>query len=295
MEDLDILAACIAYSHCNGNCADISIVTAAVNRIDIFFHLPVANYTLRGNVVNVGRSSMDVCILIQSEEKTFACASFTMVARNAKEHTKSISVNPLLAETELEKNVRTQAEVEKSARLKSKASLLSDRMNFDFKSEMVEHNFIEHENAPLLNIEDTLTISTKLCHLQEKNIHNYIFGGYLMKEAYDLAYINAFKFMKGGAFEMESLGEISFLIPVEIGSVLEFVSKVVYVNGDRFCVSVIAHLVSPKSAEKARNITNTFSFTFRAFEKTLPFLLPHTDEDKVLYLESKKRFQAKLC
>jgi acyl-coenzyme A thioesterase 9 len=59
---LDALAGAIGYKHIDNNdpdAAPVTIVTASVDRLDLFLPKAVENYRLSGNVTYVGNSSME--------------------------------------------------------------------------------------------------------------------------------------------------------------------------------------------------------------------------------------------
>lgn len=52
---------------------------------------------------------------------------------------------------------------------------------------------------------ETNLSSVKLCHPQERNIHSSIFGGFLLKEAYELAYATANTFIGSSIYRPRTL------------------------------------------------------------------------------------------
>lgn len=65
---------------------------------------------------------------------------------------------------------------------------------------------------------------------QDRNLHNKIFGGWLMREAFELAWATAYTFT-GQAPDFLSLDEVNFYHPVEIGSILHLHAQVVLAQG----------------------------------------------------------------
>lgn len=82
LEDLDAMAATVAYLHCEQDgMADfpMTILTAAVDRIELSGFLPAeANVRLRGMVSWVGSSSMEITLSVDREEGQ----SGTIIAHN---------------------------------------------------------------------------------------------------------------------------------------------------------------------------------------------------------------------
>lgn len=66
-------------------------------------------------------------------------------------------------------------------------------------------------------------------HTQKRNIHGKIFGGFLIKEMIELAWVAGCKH-SGDLVEMEELTNIYFKKPVDIGSRLTLKAMVTYVK-----------------------------------------------------------------
>jgi len=81
--------------------------------------------------------------------------------------------------------------------------------------------------AELVPMSETRIERCMLMFPQERNVHQKIFGGYLMRLAYELGFSNASMFCRG-RIRFLSLDEISFKLPVPIGSILRLTSLVLY-------------------------------------------------------------------
>jgi len=68
----------------------------------------------------------------------------------------------------------------------------------------------------------------QVAHPQAKNIHGKLFGGFIMRRAFELAWASAHLHARCRPV-FRALDDITFLAPVEIGSIMKFDSKVVYV------------------------------------------------------------------
>ena len=58
-------------------------------------------------------------------------------------------------------------------------------------------------------------------------MHNFIFGGFLMREAFELSYACA-KLLAKSRVRLVSMDELAFKHPVPIGSILEYSSTITY-------------------------------------------------------------------
>ena len=117
------------------------------------------------------------------------------------------------------------------------------------------------EGDTLVPMEATVMKSTVLMHYQSANIHQKVFGGYICKCAFDLAWSNVYSFL--GLFApWLGAAPIMFMAPVDLGSIVEFTSTITYTGGDVVVCDVQADVVDPQSG--SRQTTNTFSFSFFA-------------------------------
>ncbi|PVU90998.1 hypothetical protein BB561_004605 [Smittium simulii] len=336
LQDLDRLAGAVAYKHTSdqhGNISNITIVTAAVDRIDIIGSLECnVNYKASGVVSYVGFSSMEISLKL---EKALASvddsspnekikytpvmfARFTMVARN-KDTGKAIQINPLRLESHDEKKLfKITEEIKREKTLLSKKDLVKNPPNQE-ESRIMHNLWIEAKkyqdnkyNASFISkdfvwLDSTKMNSVHVCFPQERNIHNKVFGGFLMRMGHELAYANACMF-SGTIPESKSLDDFSFTKPVNIGSILRLTSQVVYSSRfvdssskllsstekgelteshvNSFQVAVIADVLNPKT--ESIEHTNTFHFSF-ATNKPIKRVIPRTYEDMVKYIEGRRR------
>ncbi len=71
---------------------------------------------------------------------------------------------------------------------------------------------------------ETERVTILLMHGQDRNRHGKIFGGYLMRQAFDISWITAT--VQGEMPELLRVDQVLFLKPVPVGSIVEFRSKV---------------------------------------------------------------------
>ncbi len=140
---------------------------------------------------------------------------------------------------------------------------------------------------------ETLPQSTRLMHPQFRNIHNKIFGGYLMREAFELAW-NINYFFCGNHPYFLSVDYMYFYEPVEIGSILSFTGQVIYTSPKALMVEVTVEVIDPASG--ITEVTNVSYFTFTVLDKAgnslkINQILPETYEEGLKYLDGYKRFR----
>ncbi|KAI1317725.1 hypothetical protein EDD11_007899 [Mortierella claussenii] len=310
MEDLDALAGAIAYKHADDGKPDsspLTIVTASVDRIDLLKPLGVSDIRLSGHVTYVGYSSMEIFMKMEeiSENKpghhddTILVARFTMVARDALTN-KAAQINPMLLKNDTEKKLFQMGDDHKARKRMATDSALTKRpptqeerfLIHDLYLEYSQYNDPQSKTKKPDNVEwmsDTKMSAIHIMQPQDRNIHDKIFGGYLMRLAYELAFCNASVFISSRPTFL-ALDEISFRMPVPIGTFLALDSQIVYAEGGdhhSFQVMVKADVLDVN--KNTRETTNTFWFTFTDPVKGTSRIMPRTYAESMLYLEGKRR------
>lgn len=288
LEDLDALAGNIAFAHVQD--PKVTIVTASVDRIRLSAPPNLdRDQHLSGKVTYVGSSSMEIRMQCKDTsdptmDDPWMEAYFTFVAVDP-ETKRPLKIPPLDPQTWLERDQfeagKRRAELRKEARKK--------RQNYETPLDPeVEKEALQllREAYPLLNIPSLasphciLADQTKLqnCEIaqpQTKNLSNQIFGGFLMRRAFELSYATAYVF--GGARpRFLEVDQVSFTIPVNVGDLTNFQARVIYSevqdeirdfnlfrgqkNVPLVSVEVSAWIVVPEQA--TAKLSNRFYFTF---------------------------------
>ncbi|KAJ3825325.1 Thioesterase/thiol ester dehydrase-isomerase [Lentinula raphanica] len=165
--------------------------------------------------------------------------------------------------------------------------------------------------AELVPMGETRVERCMLMFPQERNVHQKIFGGYLMRLAYELGFSNASMFCRGRV-RFLALDEISFKLPVPIGSILRLESVILYddffklreESGEENVyqlvhVGVKANVVDIKTGTE--KTTNEFRFTWRSEERLkgnagesglgpqkVRKVVPKTYREAMLWLEARR-------
>ncbi|KAJ8097002.1 HotDog domain-containing protein [Lipomyces tetrasporus] len=239
-QDLDALAGVIAYKHCAP--AEPTIVTASVDRISLLKRLTVLeDVELSGNVTWTGRSSMEITIKARTvpDNDVFLTANFTFVARHPITG-KSFPINTLVCRNDAERQIFERAESYNAAKKRAAKSggLLTSPPNAE-EAEIIHAMWLrqrayEDPNSGLelpagvVHMKDSMMQSTMLMQPQYRNRHSYmIFGGYLLRQTFELAYCCAAAFSHGQPHFI-SLDQTTFRSPVPVGSVLYLTATVAY-------------------------------------------------------------------
>ncbi|KAL0490636.1 Acot9 [Acrasis kona] len=305
LEDLDAMAGEISYKHAEGFSAlrSVAIVTATCDRIELVKPISLVDLRFDGWVTWVGNSSMEVRIEVQQKKSieatefdVCAVAYFVMVARDYKKGG-SAPVHTLNIVTEQDGKLYEQGQKNQARRKSSAEKALIRTPPSEGELQLVHQIFINAQSLKMNSsdssdhkfMNQSCMCSTKVMHPQQKNLHNKIFGGYLMREACDIAWSAAYVF---GQHEPEfmSLDDNHFIKPVDVGTIVNFNAKVVFVHDDIITVRVEAQVIDPKSSK--RQTTNVFHFGFKT--ATSKKVIPETYEEAMLYIEGKRIYEKKL-
>lgn len=317
---LDALAADIAYRHCHANVngPPLKVVTAAVDEMRAFLsNLSVyEDLRLQGYLTYVGSSSMEVTINLLSisegsgEEKLYGSMHFIMVARTA-DSWKAARVFGLahLTPAQMEEFDRGAARAaRRKANVSSSLHLLPPKLEeiqliHELHTRVKKLQLQEHGEGGAESLSgqssrgfqymnQTVLKNTKLMFHQNKNKHGNIFGGYLMRTSFELAYITAMCFSREGhkdcGVTFHSIDDIQFLRPVNIGAIMEFVGMVLYVKDTIMVIQVSVSEFDPKTGNRV--ITNRLNYVFQSRKHKLQDVIPREYEEFLLYINGKRTF-----
>ncbi|KAJ7656679.1 Thioesterase/thiol ester dehydrase-isomerase [Mycena rosella] len=318
LQHLDSLAGSISYKHMLGpgvsNLGKIEdrgfyIVTASVDRLDMLSPLdPSRDLRLSGQVIYTGKSSMEVAVKMETiglgvEEETVLLGKhslavrscgvitiytgrFSMVCRDATTH-RARNVHPLIISTPEEQ------------------ALYSMGKGHSTEAETLHSFYLKHgqdtkeshgENDERVWMGDTKLEKCMLMFPQERNVHQKIFGGYLMRLAYELGFSNSSLFMRGGHVRFLSLDGIAFAQPVPIGSILRLTSYILHSTSSAefpmiVHVAVTANVVDVETGNE--RTTNEFRFTWCRDDNPIASrkVVPKTYKEAMLWLEGKRALE----
>lgn len=196
----------------------------------------------------------------------------------------------------LARKKRAQASLEVSPPLPEEISILHN-LHLKFKTlENANHLSSQAGQSQLTTykkMRSTTFKNTILMYPQNRNVHGKIFGGFLMKIAFELGWISAGVFLGEKNIEFLYVDEIQFVRAVNIGSVLEFTSSIIYSENEYAVVQVTAYDVSPVNT--TRTVTNIFTYIFRSKDgSTNPEILPTTYDETMLYLQGRRSLEITL-
>ncbi|KAL9647873.1 hypothetical protein ABK040_008146 [Willaertia magna] len=323
LQDLDNLAWQVAYKHADGNNPKhpLTIVTAAVDRIELRQPLvPYFDLIFEAKATYVGTSSMEIKIEVVVEKpdvlvkdleegdhifdpnrkiiikrETAMVAYFVLVALD-KVTNLPAKVHPLKLESEEDKRNFEIGRANQSRRKYLRDNSLEKQPPNEKERDLIHNWFLklQSENANemkdhssddsnISSMKSTKLTNFKIMHPTNRNINSKIFGGYLMQESFELAWLTAYKYTQYRPTFI-ALDDNNFLKPVEKGSVVKFESTVVYTEHNLLMVRVEVKVIEPPLEQEL--LCNVFHFSFACPTKKL--ILPETYVDAIYFLEGKR-------
>ncbi|XP_046988504.1 acyl-coenzyme A thioesterase 9, mitochondrial-like [Schistocerca americana] len=310
MEDMDIFAAWVAHKHIlnprkpAGQPTPYVIVTVLVDQIDFTDITPKHDGDIRlsGHVSWVGKSSIEVTVwleqLLHGSWQKLTRAVFLMAARNSILSGPAI-VNLLEPETEEEKEIFRGGELRKKRRVKVQQESLfkmtpdvnEQRLIHDLFLKTIDlHRMSFHKRIlppRSLWMEDAQLSNIVFSHPEDRNLHNKVFGGFLMRQALELSWTAGYLHSKFRP-RLCHISDISFHKPVDVGSLLRMNSLVTYTECNYVQITVYAEVFDPRGGQQ--NTTNVFHYTYEMPEE-VPQIIPKSYQEAMMYLDGRRHFQ----
>lgn len=311
MEDMDLFAVWVVHQHLNmpNHPADVPLpytfVTILVDKIDFTNYIPKYNGDIRlsGHVSFVGKTSVEVVVWLEQFDNglwhKLTRALFLMASRNST-NTKAAIINRLVPKDDNEKRILDGGEMRKKRRIKTQQeSLLKVEPN-DFEQKLIHDLFIstvelndftfKKRKLPPggLWMADTNISNIILSYPEDRNAHNAIFGGFLMRHALELSFVTAYNCCKKRP-TLVRISDITFHRPVHVSSCIKMHSKVIYSEMNYLQLVVIAEVTDPGSDQQ--HISNVFYYTYKLQEDIVPTVLPKTYTQAMWYLDGRRKFK----
>lgn len=241
LEDLDAMAGSIAFMHAddaNPATRPLVLVTASVDKIELSRPILMdEDAEMHGQVTWTGASSMEILVAMRRkvDGEELLRALFIFVARE-RVSGKAAKINMLQPCTDGEQALFYEA-AERAAQRKAQRRALVQGQNNETRHdrERMVHTMVQAARpfvtlpalAPpgTVLMRDTLLTNTLVTQPQHQNTAGRVFGGFLMRRGFELAFSCAYVF-SGRRPHFYCVDEVEFNRPVEIGNLLQFESKV---------------------------------------------------------------------
>jgi acyl-CoA hydrolase len=283
LETLDKVAENTALAYVHRFYPDARVVTAAVDSIILRNPADTKHDLVFSAQINhVGKSSMEVGIRVEclgSATGHLATCYFTMVARSADSgEAKSLVLPPLQYVQEVEVRRYHKAEERRQAYRDglAKAEEMPSLDEYLFLKKL--HKEQESPDFCGLRARDLVLESTCRAYPEQENVPKTVFGGYLIRKAYELAALAA-EMVTHDRPVPSRVNRINFNQPVLLGDQLKFTARVVYTGKTTITVQSDIERFSRTVGDKA--LSNSCLFTFSNVDaamqpQAVPFIYPVT-------------------
>ncbi len=300
LEVLDKVAEDTALNYVRQFHPEARVVTAAIDEIVIMNAADVTrDFLLHARINHVGNTSMEVGIRVEhpsdkSGEAGLYIAScfFTMVARlGVGEQSTSLKIPPLEYIDELEQkhfdNAITSRKVYRTQQ--DAAQEPPTREEYDLLNRL--HHAQEQPDFNGLLAGSLVADSWERMYPEKENVPTTIFGGYLMRRAYELASICA-DLVAPNRPVIVAVNRVNFFSPVNLGDKLHYTCRVVYTG--KTSISVEANIRRISRDRTSTSLSNSCLFTFVNVDDMLipqpvPSIYPTTYAEDALYLQALRR------
>lgn len=293
LETLDKVAENTALTYVHRFYPTARVVTAAIDSIIIRNPADTMHDLVFSAQINhVGKSSVEVGIRVEhlgARSCHVASCYFTMVARSTDCHeAKSLTLPHLQYNSDLEKKRYDKANIR---RQQYRDSLLKA----EEMPSLEEYLFLkglhkEQENVFFKGLlaRDLLLESHGRAYPDQENVPRTIFGGYLIRKAYELAALAAEMIAPGRAIPC-MVNRINFNQPVLLGDQLKFSARVVYTGKTTISVQSDIERFNRGAGEKSLSNSCLFTFTNVGSDmkpEEVPFIYPTTYAEDARFLNA---------
>jgi len=296
LEALDKVAEETALQYVCQTYPDARVVTAAIDEIQITHAADVTrDVVIKARINHVGRTSMEVGIRVEQpgEPKIhIASCFFTMVARlGVGEHQESVQIPPLEYIDDLEKQRYANAIASREAYRTERSVALEPPTHDEYDLLNRLHGAQEEQDFNGLLASELVTDSWERMFPEQENVPTTIFGGYLVRKAYELSSICAERVAPNRPV-IVAVNRINFFHPVRLGDKLHYTTRVVYTGKTSLSVEANIRRISRDRTSQA--LSNSCLFTFVNVDKDLipqpvPTIYPTTYGEDARYLQAFRR------
>lgn len=263
LEVLDRLAADTALDYVRRTHADPRVVTAALDEI-VVRRVPDVTRDVRcsARINHVGRTSMEVGIRVESSPGGDHVAScyFTMVARSGDAPgAVNVEIPPLEISGARDEGRARRALERRALRRREEEVAGEPPTAEEYRLLQGLHRAQTEPGFAGALARGLVAENWERTYPEQENLSKVIFGGYIMRRAFELSAICAEKLAPHRPI-LAAVNRINFFHPVQIGDKLHLVSRVVHADGAAICVETEIHRVSRDRTRRA--LSNSCLFTF---------------------------------
>jgi len=301
LEDLDIMAEQAALGYARRSHPDAKVVTAAIDNIIVRHVVDIEReIQIDARINHVGRSSMVVGMRVGhvgDPATHIASCYFTMVARGGESAEESRVLPPLEYQDELEQRRAEKAMEERDLYRQQQAAQLEPPSRDEYQ--LLRQLHLAQDEAGFNGMKaDRLVVDAwERMYPEQEYVPHRIFGGYLIRRAYELSTLCAELVAPDRAI-IAAVNRINFIHPVRLGDKLHYTCRVVYTSDSFICVEASIERISRDRSSKT--LSNSCLFTFvnvinidnELCHRPVPQIYPTTYAEDSRYLAAHRSHHA---
>ncbi len=295
LEVLDAVAGVVAVGYVHRFLPGARVVTAALDEI-VVRHVADVSRDVRccARVNHVGHTSLEVGIRVESVPGPTHLAScyFTMVARDGTSD-RPLAIPGLDPDDELARIREARAKARRAGHRRDGRTAIEPPTPEEFRviSDLYRAQEEPGFAGPLAR--DLVTETWERTFPEMDNPWKTIFGGFLMRRAYELS-VTCAELVAPNRPVLGAVNRINFLRPVHIGDKLHLTSRVVYTAGPAVCVETSIERISRDRTVRA--LSNSCLFTFVNVDGALtprdvPRIHPSSHAEELRYLKARRNLR----
>ncbi len=297
LELLDRFAGMTAVDFVRRTIPDARVVTAALDEVVVRAVAdPERDVRCRARINRVGRSSMEVGVRVEQlpEETHLATCYFTMVVLAPDGSAeRAARLEPFLPDDEIGRQRVARAEARRDAYRSEQAQAFAPPSPEEFQ--LVARLYREQEVPGFAGLPARQVVAEtwERTYPEQENPWKIIFGGFIMRRAYELSAICA-DFVATHRPVLAAVNRVNFVRPVQIGDKLHLTSRVVYTAGPAVCVETAIERQSRD--RQSRALSNSCLFTFVNVDPALapqdvPRVYPGSHGEEQRYLAARRNLR----
>nr|XP_023028945.1 acyl-coenzyme A thioesterase 9, mitochondrial-like [Leptinotarsa decemlineata] len=298
LEDMDIFAVMVAHKHIvnpkqpPNEVSPYTLVTALVDKIDFtdFTPKPQEDIKISGHVSWVGKSSLEVVVWLEQR------------MHGAWHRVICISLKCFRVDVKTSNNFNYKTILERQTSSNRKYVLLKEKLALvipDSEEQKIIHDIylrtvnkeISHRNRVLppgcVWMNSASISNVVFSHPEERNMHNTVFGGFIMAQAEELSWVLGYMFSKYRP-TLKSISDIQFQRPIAVSSLIQMHAQVVYTQINY--IQILVHVETYNPITGKNDSTNTFHFTYQVPEMVNE-VFPMTYHEAMMYIDGRRHFQ----
>jgi acyl-coenzyme A thioesterase 9 len=299
LEVLDKVAEEAALTYVNRFHPEARVVTAAIDNIVVRNVTDLSrDMHFKARINHVGRSSLEVGIRVEQPGnplKHIASCYFTMVARSGVgEEATSVALPGLEYREDIELERSANALQRREEYKRQQALLREPPSREEFEMLTGLHAAQDEPGFGGLLTGRLTADGWERMYPEQENVPRKIFGGYLIRRAYELSSICS-ELVAPNRPIPAAVNRINFFRPVRMGDKLHYTARIVYTSGSFICVEANIERISRDRSTKA--LSNSCLFTFVNVDEELnhqpvPHVYPTNYGEDARYLAAHRSCQA---